>query len=149
MLSVSIKIEGLEEYVNQLKSFDGQKMLGDAIERGADALVVIAQNMPPVNVKNDGYDAMGFPVAPKYGGTMRQMTHSVRTGQTEAEVVADTDYSGFVAYGTSRMGERDFFQWMMDNFGGYEKLEEIVQEAIDNAFPGAGGFVMATGVFSF
>ncbi len=130
MLNLSISVSGLDEIRQKLGSFDVERVLGDSIEQAADQLVIATQNMPPVNVKNDGYGAIGIPVAPLYGGTMRQSIHTIRTGPLEAEVKADTDYAGYVHWGTSKMQARPFFQWMLDYFQGYETIEAVVTDAL-------------------
>ncbi len=135
MINVSIQITGLDDFMNQLKSFDGQRVLGDAVERAADQIAADVQNMPPVSAAETGYGPHGIPVAPRFGGTLRQSIHSVRTGPLQAEVIPGVDYADYVHEGTVKMPARPFFQWVLEEFGGLQHIEDIVREAIDHAFP--------------
>lgn len=134
MLSLSVQITGLDAFVNQLASFDGQKVLGDAVERAADRIVSDVQDMLPVSAGEIGYGPHGIPVAPKYGGTLRQSIHSVRTGLLEAEVIPGVDYADFVHAGTVKMPARPFFQWVLEEFGGQQHIEDIVDTALSSHF---------------
>ncbi len=130
MIAVSIQIEGLDAILSDLAAFpsNATASLDRAVQTAADRVAFDTQQMPPVLASSTGYDAKGIPVAPLYGGTMRQNIHSEKLSLLAAGVIAGTDYSGYVHEGTSKMPARPFFQWALEDFGGLQHIEEIMQD---------------------
>ena len=147
MIDVSVQIEGLDELVAMFTgaATNLSSILDGAVDEAADEMVRIIQNMPPVNVQNNGWDALGVPVAPKYGGTLRQSVHKEITAPMERTVGPDTDYADFVFLGTSKTEPRPYLVWALEDFGGYEAIERIVQQTIDRVFEGSGTVASVVG----
>ena len=115
------------------------KALDRGVDKAAENIVKLTQKMPPVNVASSGYGALGIPVAPKYGGTMRQMIHVNNLGRLRKEILADTDYAVYVHDGTYKMQARPFFKWALEEFGGMEIIEATIQEELDKLVGGSSG----------
>lgn len=136
MISISVQAPGVDQLLTNLKDFGNNtdQILDEMVGEAGDELVKLIQALPPVNVQNYGYDALGIPVAPKFGGTMRQTVHSSKPAQKEREVGPDTDYSDYVILGTVKMQARNFLKWALENFGGLEKVEEVAQRVLNRHF---------------
>src|SRR5947209_111709 len=82
VLSVTMTVTGLREIVEKFQQAPVQvsKSLDRAVDRSLDELAKITQNMPPVNSRANGFGTPGIPVAPLYGGTMRQSIRGRKTG---------------------------------------------------------------------
>lgn len=133
MITLSIQASGFDAIQMQLDQFpaNATRELSSALLEAGNTLTTIIQQMPPVNSLG-GYGTLGIPVAPKYGGTLRQSVHATQTGNLTVEVGPDTDYADFVYFGTSKMPARPFLQWALENFGGTQAIEEIMQRTVEN-----------------
>ena len=134
MVTLSIQASGFDAIQMQLDQFpaNATRELGSALLEAGNTLTAIIQQMPPVSAATTGYGSLGIPVAPKYGGTLRQSIHARQVDATTVEVTHDTDYGDFVYFGTVKMQERPFFQWALEDFGGYQAIEEIMQRTLGN-----------------
>jgi HK97 gp10 family phage protein len=126
---ITVQLTGLDAIRAKLAAVN-QNSIDDAMQEAADKVAFDTQNMPPVSAHTTGYGVPGIPVAPKYGGTLRQSVHSLKLGPLEYQVIADTDYSGYVHEGTSKMPARPFFEWVLTKFDGLKHIEEIINDRI-------------------
>src|SRR4051812_13297665 len=102
-----------------------------AVERSAEAIRDDTKRLPAVSAKTTGYEAHGIPVDT---GRMRQAIQKKKLGLLTVGVYADTNYSGAVSQGTSRMPPRPFFEWELNEFGGKEKIKRIVSSTLQQLF---------------
>jgi len=112
-MSMQIVIEGLDKIESMV---DPQRLgigLDQALQRSAQVWRDDTKKMPPVSASRTGYGAKGIPVAPKHGGTLRQMIQSRRVSSIAAEVFGGAQYTPFVHEGTSKMPARPFFEWSL------------------------------------
>ena len=134
MLSVSLNLTGIDKLqsVFDSKRFDEQlvKTMRQATQLYADE----TKKLPPVSAKTTGYGAKGIPVDT---GRMRQGIRpldvvAVAAGVTGA-VIADTNYSGLVQDGTSKMPPRPFFRFAYE-LGVKAKLETMFTNMLSTFF---------------
>ncbi len=126
-MNVAVEIEGIEAW---LKVTDGDRFLVEmdrTLRQGSAMLRDAAKRMPPVSAKRTGYAALGIPVDT---GLTRQKIVSKKNGPLDYSDVAETNYSGYVHDGTSRMPARPFFAWLLHDFGGLDKLEVVVADGL-------------------
>jgi HK97 gp10 family phage protein len=131
-MSVTLQIEGLDK-IDML--LDGDRFVQEmdrAVQQSASTLRDETKKLPPVSAKRTGYAALGIPVDT---GRLRQSIRSKKTGTLEAEVIADVNYSGLVHEGTDRMPPRPFFQWELEEFGGLQKVDLIINTALRRFIP--------------
>jgi hypothetical protein len=67
-------------------------------------------------------------------GRMRQSIQKRKIALLAAEVDAPTNYSRFVHDGTREMPARQFFVWALDDFGGRERLAQVVSRYLRALF---------------
>lgn len=130
-MSVTITIEGLDKFLTVVNPARFTKEMDLAVNRAAEMLRDDVKKMPPVNKERNGWGAKGIPVAPKYGGTMRQLIQKRKLGLMAAEVYGGAGYTPFVHDGTSKMPGRPFFKWELEDFHGKEKIEIILTAALE------------------
>lgn len=130
-MSVTITITGLEEFQAKLDPVRFVQAVDKAVDRAAETLRDRTKELPPVSAKTTGYDAKGIPVDT---GRLRQSIQKSKTQLLAAEVTARTDYAGYVYGGTSKMPARPFFEWELNDFGGKEAIEQVVNQTLSNYF---------------
>ncbi len=133
-MSVQVTVEGFDNILTVLDPVRAVREVDSAVDRSAVALRDETKRMPPVSVERTGYAAKGIPVAPKYGGTMRQGIEKKKIGLMAADVFTGgggSGYGGYVHDGTSKMQARPFFQWLLDDFSGREIIRAIVEGALE------------------
>lgn len=130
-MSVSVTIEGLDKFLTVLDPARFTKEMDKAVDRASQVLRDDTKKMPPVSAARTGYEQKGIPVAPKYGGTLRQSIQKRKLGLMAAEVYVGAHYGDFVHGGTSRMPARPFFLWQLEDFQGKEKIQIIVNAALE------------------
>lgn len=133
-MSVEVTIEGLEKFMPLV---DDVRFLGEmdqAVMRSARELTSATQRMPPVSASTTGYGAKGIPVAPKYGGSLRQGIQPRKVTLLAADIVTGgngSKYGGYVHDGTSKMQARPFFKWLLEDFGGEAIINTILQSSLE------------------
>jgi hypothetical protein len=127
-MSVEVSIEGLDKFLTICDPARFLKEMDKAVNHAAELLRDETKRMPPVSGPRDGYDAKGIPVD---SGRMRQAVQKRRLALLAAEVYVPVQYSGFVHDGTSRIPSRPFLLWVLEDFGGKEKIQAIVIEALE------------------
>lgn len=132
-MKMTVQVKGLREAQRNLQRFPevSKKHYGKAVLHGAQVLQNETQKMPPVNKERTGYAAKGIPVAPKYGGTLRQSLTTHQIQQLAAGVYPAANYGIFVHEGTRKMPARQFFQWALEFFGAQKKIDDVIQDATD------------------
>jgi hypothetical protein len=130
---ISITPKGLDEVQRNLKRFPqlSGTHYANAVERGAQALRDTTKTMPPVSVARTGYDAKGIPVAPKYGGSLRQSIRTRKIALLAAGVLPGVNYGLFVHEGTRRMQARPYFKFALEDFGAQNKITDFFRQATD------------------
>src|SRR5689334_1939205 len=130
-MSVTVTIQGLDRWRQVLDPSRLTAEVDRAIQQAAQQLSNDTQNLPPVNKARSGWDAKGVPVAPKYGGSLRQSIHAQRLGLLAAGVVTGVSYGSYVHDGTSKMPARPYFQWLLEDFDGLGTVEGLLTEALE------------------
>jgi hypothetical protein len=124
---ITVQIEGLDKFLDICDPERFISEVGRAVQVSASTLRDDTKKLPPVSAKRTGYAALGIPVDT---GRMRQSIRAQKDGPLEASVIADVNYSGYVHEGTARMPARPFFLWELQNFGGLQKLQTIINAAL-------------------
>jgi hypothetical protein len=62
---------------------------------------------------------------------MRQAIAKRKLALMAAEIFVPVNYSGFVHSGTDRMRARPFFVWQLEEFGGLEKVQIVLNSALE------------------
>jgi hypothetical protein len=127
-MSVEVTIDGLEKWLDIVNPERFIKEMDVAVNRAAEMLRDETKRLPPVSGPRDGYSAEGIPVDT---GRLRQSIQKRKLALMAAEVYAPVTYSGVVHDGSSRVPARPFFQWELEDFGGLEKVEIIVNAALE------------------
>lgn len=128
---IEISLEGFDKIMDLV---DPVRFVGEmdrAVDRAASVIRDETKRLPPVNSLRTGYAAKGIPVAPKYGGTLRQSIQKRKLGLMAANVYAGVSYADYVHDGTARMPARPFFRWMLEDFGGKDMIEIVIRAALD------------------
>jgi HK97 gp10 family phage protein len=133
---ITVKVSGLEEVQRNLKMFPqiSQKHYAQAVTTGAQKLRDTTKTMPPVSVSRTGYNAKGIPVAPKYGGTMRQSITTRKIALLASGVFVGGNaqhYGIYVHEGTYKMKARPFFEWSLYAYGALKKIDALFKSATD------------------
>lgn len=126
-MSVTLEIDGLEKW---FAVADGERLLKEIdleMKQSSQDLRDMGKQMPPVSARRTGYAALGIPVDT---GLTRQKLVSRKNASLDYSDVAETDYSGHVHDGTSRMPARPFWFWLLKNFGGLETVEQNLTRAL-------------------
>ena len=128
MVNIGVRIIGIDEIKQMLES---QKMR-DAISAGVQKAAQVVRDgvklMPPVSAKSTGYGPEGIPVDTS---RLRNSIDAQQTALFGASVQPHVDYQNYVYEGTSRMPPRPFFDWFLNDFGGLEKIQKTLEDAIN------------------
>lgn len=128
MPDYEITIEGLDTW---LKITDPDRFVRE-VDRGVQQAIEMLRDetkkMPPVSANTTGYGQPGIPVDT---GRLRQSIQKRKIALMAAEIFAPVQYAEFVHQGTSKMPARPFFEWVWADFGGKEKTEDILKEALE------------------
>lgn len=127
-MPVELTITGLDQWLKICDPERCRKELDRAVNEAAEVLRDETKRLPPVSAKTTGYDQPGIPVDT---GRMRQSIQKRRLALMAAEIYVPTQYSHFVHSGTSKMPARPFLLWELEEFGGKEKVEDILIEALE------------------
>lgn len=133
-MSVSVTLDGFDKFLTICDPERFAREIDAAVQKAAQYLRDDIKKMPPVNSQRTGYAQPGIPVAPKYGGTLRQSISSRRAGLMAADVYVGPTaegYGGYVHDGTSKMPARPFFKWELENFRGLQAVEIIIHAALE------------------
>ena len=128
MAEVEISWDGLDKFMEIVDPVRFVNEIDRAMDRASSLLRDETKRMPAVSAKTTGYAALGIPVDT---GRMRQSIQKRKIGTFEYEVYADTNYSAFIHEGTGRMPARPFFTWLLNDFGGVQMLEIVLQGAME------------------
>lgn len=156
MSSITIDISGLQEAASMVDPAKVPKMLATAVYDIAAGLRDEAKRMPPVSASTTGYGAIGIPVAPKRGGTLRQAIQARKSGDYTAEVYGDTSVAGYfdmVHNGVAPfvlnrpvfidgvgwrfigthpgMPARPFLVWLVESVQGRQVIDTVLQRTVD------------------
>jgi hypothetical protein len=126
-MSVSLTLDGMDRWMTLVDPDRFRSEIDRGMQKASQALRDETKKMPPVSAKRTGYAALGIPVDT---GLTRQRIVSRKNGPLDYSDVAETDYSGAVHDGTANMPARPFFQWLLTDFGGFEKVEDVVFQAL-------------------
>jgi HK97 gp10 family phage protein len=126
-MTVVVQIDGFDKFMELLDPDRFIREIDRALQVSSSTLRDMTKQMPPVSAKRTGLSAIGLPVDT---GRMRQSIRSQKTGFLDYEVIADVNYSGYVHDGTSRMPERPFFKWLLEDFQGKSTIEALVNAAL-------------------
>lgn len=130
-MAIEVTITGLEKWMTMMDPVRFTTEIDKALDRAASVIRDDTKRMPPVNAERTGYDVKGIPVAPLHGGTLRQSIQKRRAGLMAADVYTGVNYGGYVHDGTSKMPARPFFRWVLEDFGGMQKIDIIVKSALE------------------
>ena len=130
-MSVTVTFEGLDKMMEICDPARFTREIDREVGLIAARLRDETKKMPPVNKQRNGFEAIGIPVAPLYGGGLRQSIQARKVALMAADVFTGVNYGEYVHDGTSRMPARPFFQWMLDYFQGREIIEVSVKAALD------------------
>lgn len=128
-MSIKLTISGLNDVKHMIDPSRFSDEMDSAVDQAAAMLRDETKRMPAVSASRTGYAAKGIPVAPKYGGTLRQSIRKRKLGVLMAEVSGGASYSGYVHEGTSKMPARPFFKWLLEDFQGAKKVEAVFERA--------------------
>lgn len=128
MSGIEITIEGIDEWLTMVDPQRFTREMDWAVQRSAEFLRDNTKKLPPVSAARTGYQTPGIPVDT---GRLRQAIQKRKLALMAAEIYTGTHYAGYVHDGTSRMPARPFFKWSLEEFGGEEAVEKIVDLAID------------------
>src|SRR4051812_32425833 len=129
-MSVEVTIEGLDKWLTIVDPVRFTNEMDKAIDRVAGIWRDETKKMPPVSGPRDGYEARGIPVAEKHGGTLRQGIEKRKVALLAAEVFTGGGASGYGVYphdGTPYVPPRPFFKWMLEDFGGLQMADVVIQ----------------------
>ena len=132
-MSVTITIDGFDRLLAVVSPARATAEMDKAVQRSAQMVRDETKKMPPVNKLRSGWNAPGIPVAPKHGGTLRQSVAARRVALMAADVFTNpsiASYGPHVHGGTSKMPGRPFLTWQLEEFGGLEKIEVILTDAL-------------------
>ncbi len=125
-MNVSLAITGLDALAQRFDPARLRAELSKTVDDSAQLLRDDTKRMPPVSAATTGYAAVGIPVDT---GRLRQSIQYRKTGELEAVVSADVQYSIFVQDGTSRMPARPFFRFALET-GTQKKIIELFRGAL-------------------
>jgi hypothetical protein len=130
---ITVKVTGLDEVQRNLRNFPeiSTKHYAHAVTTSAQQLRDTTKTMPPVSVARTGYNAKGIPVAPKYGGSLRQSINVRKIALLAAGVFTGVNYGSYVHLGTRNMKARPFMEWALNDFGALKKINDLFKSATD------------------
>jgi hypothetical protein len=153
----SITITGLDKVEKMLSPARFEQACSRSLDRASQIWRDETKQLPPVSASRTGYGAKGIPVAPLYGGTLRQLIQARRVSNTVAEVYSGAKYSSYVYNGVKPfqmnravnipgvgwryikthpgMPARPFFEWSLE-LGAREKIIVEVTRQFTHALNG-------------
>jgi len=135
-MSFQVTIDGFDRIQGIVDPVRFDNAIDKALVRSGQILRDETKKMPPVSASRTGYGAKGIPVAPKYGGTLRDEIYSKRMSRLAVGIIAPVGYSLYVHQGTSKMPGRPFFRWALEVFGVSKLIENEFTRQISNSLNG-------------